>query len=76
MLARLHLFCHPYSEDPTVNFSDATKIKSAYEKAGVPCKLIPLEGIGHGAWNATVDGKNLTKLCYDYIIEQQKLIVE
>ena len=64
------------TEDQTVKFSEATKIKSAYEKAGVPCKLIALEGIGHGAWNATVDGKSLTELCYEYMIEQQKLIVE
>ncbi|GAB1308877.1 alpha/beta hydrolase [Urechidicola sp. KH5] len=64
------------TKDPTVEFSEATKIKSAYEKAEVPCELIALEGIGHGAWNTNFNGKNLTELCYDYMIEQQKLIVE
>lgn len=64
------------TKDPTVEFSEAKKLKRVYTEAGVPYKLIALEGIGHGAWSAQVDGKNLSELTYDYLTEQQALHIE
>ena len=32
--------------------------------------------LGHGAWNAKVDGKGLFELTFDFLVERQSLIVE
>jgi len=64
------------TEDPTVPFSKAEELKAIYEANGVPYVFYPLEGKGHGPWNATVDGKRLEDLSFDFIVEQQKLTVE
>ena len=70
------LFIAHGKEDPTVLFSSATDLKEIYEKNGVPYVLYALEGMGHGPWNATVNNKKLEELAFDFIVEQQKLIVE
>ena len=36
-------------------------------------ELVTLEGHGHGAWNAVVDGKGLFELSYDFLMERQNL---
>jgi hypothetical protein len=36
----------------------------------------PLEGSGHGAWGATVDGKSLSDLSFDFIVGNQDLNIE
>lgn len=63
------------TRDRTVDFSEAERLRDKYEATGVPYAFYPLERAGHGAWNATVDGKNLTQLAYDFIIEQQALMI-
>lgn len=64
------------TEDPTVPFSSAEELKTLYENNGIPLAYYPLEGRGHGPWNATVDGKSLSDLSFEFIIEQQQLTVE
>lgn len=64
------------TEDPTVLFSQAETIRDAYIQTGVPYAFYPLEGKGHGPWGAKVADKSLTKLAFDFIVEQQKLLVE
>lgn len=62
--------------DPTVLFSEAEALKALYETHGVPYVFYPFVGAGHGPWNATVEGKGLAELSFDFIIEQQGLSVE
>ncbi len=64
------------TEDPTVLFSEAEKLRDNYIATGVDYEFFPLAGKGHGPWNATVNGKRLEALCFDFIIEQQQLKVE
>ncbi|MEM7511297.1 MAG: alpha/beta hydrolase, partial [Bacteroidota bacterium] len=64
------------TEDPTVLFSEGEALKAIYDSLGLPIAYYPLEGAGHGAWNATVDGKRLEELAFDFIVEQQALTVE
>ncbi|SNR13834.1 alpha/beta hydrolase [Tenacibaculum jejuense] len=64
------------TEDLIVSFSDAEKLKNNYENSGVPFEFYPLEGKGHSVWNATVNGKRLEVLSFDFIVEQQKLKIE
>jgi hypothetical protein len=35
-----------------------------------------LEGEGHGAWDAEVNGKGLFEMSFDFIVDRQNLMVE
>lgn len=72
------LFLAHGTEDinPTTTFSEATELKEIYDELGIYNQLVPLEGAGHGAWSATVDGKSLSDLSFDFIVERQNLNVE
>ena len=62
--------------NPTTTFSEATELKDIYDALGIYNELVPLEGAGHGAWNATVDGIGLSDLSFNFIVERQNLNVE
>ncbi len=62
--------------DPTVLYEEALSLKETYEGLGLPLAFYPFEGAGHGVWNQTVDGKRLEELAFDFIIEQQSLLVK
>lgn len=62
--------------DFTVPFSSAIELQEIYDAMGVTMKLDTLVGVGHGDFNATVDGKRLEELAFDFITEQQTLIVQ
>ena len=64
------------TEDPAVPFSEAETIQAAYNETGVAYEWHPLEGRGHGAWAASVDGQTLFESAYDFIIETQALNVD
>ena len=64
------------TEDPIVSFSKGEDLKSIYEINEVPFAFYPLKGKGHGAWGATFDNKHLDELSFDFIVEQQNLIVK
>jgi acetyl esterase/lipase len=63
------------TEDKTVPFTEAQEIKAAYDKTGVPYAFYPLDA-GHGAWNKKIDGQNLAKVSFDFIVTHLKLTLE
>jgi hypothetical protein len=62
--------------DATVPFSNAIDLKAIYEFNNTEFIYYPLEGSGHGAWSATVDGKSLSDLSFDFIVVNQNLNLE
>ncbi|AUC16692.1 hypothetical protein BTO06_16740 [Tenacibaculum sp. SZ-18] len=62
------------TEDTTVLFSEAETLRDQYINSGVPYEFYPLEGKGHGPWSATVNGKSLEGLCFDFMVKQMSLI--
>jgi para-nitrobenzyl esterase len=70
------LFIAHGTEDLTVPFSSAEDLKTIWETNEIDFVYYPLEGRGHGAWGATVNGKSLSDLSFDFIVENQSLNVE
>jgi para-nitrobenzyl esterase len=64
------------TEDTTVPFSSAEDLKTICETNEVDFIYYPLEGRGHGPWGATVNGKSLSDLSFDFIVDNQNLNVE
>jgi len=62
--------------NPSTPFSEATELKNIYDALGVHNELVTLEGEGHGAWDAKVNGKGLSEMTFDFIVERQSLEVE
>jgi acetyl esterase/lipase len=63
------------TEDPTVDFEQAEILVDIYSQTGATYAFYPLEGAGHGAWGAIVDGKTLSELAYDFILQTQDLVL-
>ena len=61
--------------DPTVPFTEAEELRAAYMGTGVPHAWYPLQDKGHGPWGASYQGKTLSELAWDFVIEQQELMV-
>ena len=70
------LFITHGTEDPTVPFSSAEDLKTICETNEIDFVYYPLEGKGHGPWGATVNGKSLSDLSFDFIVENQNLNIE
>ena len=70
------LFIAHGTEDPTVPFSSAEDLKTIWETNEIDFVYYPLEGRGHGPWGATVNGKSLSDLSFDFVVNNQNLIVE
>ena len=66
---------HGTEEDPVTPYSEAIELQGIYNDLGVYSKLVTLEGYGHGAWGAQVDGKGLSELSFDFLVERQNLSV-
>ena len=64
------------TEDPAVLYSEAEELVHLYDSTGAYVELNTLVGQGHGAWNATVNGKSLSELSFDFLVEQQELILD
>ncbi len=62
--------------DPTVLFSEGAELDSIYNSLGIFHEFVPLVDQGHGAWNATVNGKSLSELTFDFLVDSQNLNVE
>ena len=67
---------HGDQYDPVTPYEEAIELANIYDSTGVYSELITLEGFGHGAWNAIVDGKGLFEMSFDFITDRQNLIVE
>jgi para-nitrobenzyl esterase len=61
--------------DTIVAFSNAQELRAIYSSTGVIFFYYSLEDIRHGAWSATVIGKTLNKLAFDFIVGSQDLSV-
>lgn len=70
------LFITHGTEDTTVPFSSAEDLKTIWETNEIDFVYYPLQGKGHGPWDATVNGKSLSDLSFDFIVENQNLNVE
>jgi len=64
------------TNDSTVPFTAAEELKAIYESIGVNFEFYPLEGRGHGAWNAEIENKRIEMLAFDFIVNQQNINVE
>ena len=64
------------TQDTTVLFTEAEDLRDRCITNNIPFAFFPIEGAGHAAWNATVDGDDLERLTFEFIVEQQGLIVE
>ena len=70
------LFIVHGTEDSVVPFTNAEDLKKIYESNKAPYVFHPCEGYGHGCWNATIEGKSLVQLAFEFIVEQQKLKID
>jgi para-nitrobenzyl esterase len=70
------LFIAHGTKDPTVSFSSANDLMAIYESTGVHAELVPLVDEKHTAWDATVNGKSLSDLSFEFLVERQNLNVE
>lgn len=57
-------------------FSEATELQEIYDSLSIYNELVTLEGAGHGAWDAQIDGKGLFELSFAFITDRQELTVE
>ena len=67
---------HGDQYDPVTPYDEAIELQGIYDSLGIHNELVTLVGEGHGAWNATVNGKGLFEMSYDFIVERQNLNVE
>ena len=69
---------HGTAEDPVTPYEEALELQDIYESMGVYSELVTLllpngEPAGHGAWDAEVDGKGLSELTMDFLVDRQGL---
>ena len=64
---------HGDGNDPVTPYEGALALQDIYDSLNVHSELVTLEGHGHGAWNAVVDGKGLFELSFDFLMERQNL---
>lgn len=67
---------HGDQYDPVTPYEEALELQEIYNALGIYNELLTLEGEGHGAWSATVDGKGLFELSMEFIVKRQNLTVE
>jgi len=67
---------HGTEYDPVTPFSEAIELQDIYYFHGIYNELVSLEGEGHGAWSAEVNGQGLSEMTFDFIVERQDLKVE
>jgi para-nitrobenzyl esterase len=64
------------TDDNIVDFSSAEILKKKYQRTGIYYEFYPLDSFRHSAWNATVNGKSLSDLAYEFIILEQEITIE
>jgi para-nitrobenzyl esterase len=64
---------HGDGKDLVTPYEGALALKEIYAELDVHSELVTLEGHGHGAWGAVVDGKGLFELSYDFLMDRQNV---
>lgn len=65
------------TEDTVIPIIHSENIYQALSDASVPVGFYALLGEGHGAWESRVkDGRTIFEVAFDFITEQQRLVVE
>lgn len=64
---------HGDGYDPVTPYEGALVLQDIYDSLEIHSELVTLEGHGHGAWNAVVDGKGLFDLTFEFLVERQDL---
>lgn len=64
------------SADVDVPITQAEALRDAYINSGAPYEYNRLEGAGHSAWSATINGKSLSENAFQFIVTKQNLTVE
>ncbi|MEC8764049.1 MAG: alpha/beta hydrolase, partial [Candidatus Thermoplasmatota archaeon] len=64
---------HGDGNDPVTPYEGALVLQDIYNSLNIHNELVTLEGHGHGAWNAVVDGKGLFDLSFEFLVERQNL---
>ncbi len=67
---------HGDQYDPVTPYEEALELQGIYDSLGLHSELVTLYGEGHGAWAASVDGKGLFEMSFDFIVNRQDLTVE
>lgn len=67
---------HGTEYDAVTPYAEAVELQDIYNDLGIYNRLETLEGYGHGAWNAQVDGKGLSELSFDFLVNRQNLTVQ
>lgn len=78
---------HGAAYDPVTPYQEALELQSIYNDLGIYNQLatilVPsasnpsvLVDAGHGAWDGQVNGKGLSELTFDFLVERQNLTVE
>ena len=78
---------HGQAHDPVTPYQEALELQSIYNALGIHNELatimVPsisnpsvLVDAGHGAWNGEVNGKGLSELTFDFLVERQNLDIE
>lgn len=64
------------TEDLTVSYEEAETLADLYASTGAYFELSTLQGEGHAAWGATLEGQTLTQLGFDFISRALDLDVQ
>ncbi len=64
------------TDDNIVAFSSAEILEKKYQRTGIYYEFYPLDGFKHSAWDATVNGKSLSDLAFDFITLEQEMVIE
>ena len=64
---------HGDGNDPVTPYEGALALQDIYNSLNIHSELVTLEGHGHGAWNAVIDGKGLFELSFDFLVDRQNL---
>ena len=72
---------HGQAYDAVTPYEEALELQGIYNNLGIHSQLATLlepngDPAGHGAWNAVFDGKGLSELTFDFLVERQNLTVK
>ena len=67
---------HGNKYDPVTPYEGALELEDIYGTLEIHSELVTLDSFGHGAWDAEVNGKGLSELSFDFLVDRQDLNVE